>query len=1018
MKNRIKSLIIRLACVLVVFHIVAYSGGIVPTKQDPNNPQYVPNEVLVKFKDGVTFPKVLAKGATKTGISAIDKIGEEYQIEKMVKVFKDAKSHLTKPVFKDYQGNVHEVPNLDKIYKITYKSKTDPKELSKTYSEDPTVEYAEPNYIAQICAQPNDPDFGKQWGLHNTGQYILEDADVDAPEAWEIEKGDTAIIIGIIDTGVDYDHPDLMDKVVGKGYDFVNDDEDAMDDNGHGTHVAGIAAATTDNGIGIAGVASNCKILPVKVLQSNGYGTYSDVSNGVIYAAENGAKVINISLGGYYESYIMRDALENAYTTAMVVAAAGNDKTDIPFYPAAWSFVIGVGATDVFQEETIQGDSIVIKKWEGRALFSNYGINADLYAPGVGIYSSAPQFHPLRHSYASWTGTSMAAPFVSGAAALLRTKCPDWSNDMIKGQLVHTTDPIVKAERLNIYKAFVTTEHPNLNLYSFSILDTLPGCDHDRIADAGETVAITFDIQNTWGQAYNIQAVLRPHSYEDICFVTILDSTATFGGGVSAYAHVNNESNPFTFYVKPGTPNNTDVYFDYEIICDNLNTFVGNFRITIQKGTQLSGIIRSDLTLTNEFEYLVVNNVLVESGVTLRIEPGVKMSFNKDKYLKIEGELVAIADNDKKIVFTSNNPGPKKGDWKGIIVRGSSLAQFDSLGQYLYGSIIKNCVIEYSSAGIDLCYSSISVIDNILQENLNGIYLNNNERLFTSVTNSVINGNSFINNTTGISLEYCFGSPIISNNLFIGNYQALRHMNSYGTTTIFDVLFEKNFIVGSNKSIFFSGGIFRKNIVSNTLSDYAIYFDRSRTDCYQNTILNNDKGVIIGNFGKWDGTANIYNNNILNNHNLNKNKYEIYVSNYSLNVSNINAYGNYWNTQNVDSIDQWLWDYYDDFDSRKLLYQPIEVFPIAFAPGFLYQLNLNTPSPIGCETDTFTLIFSKPMDISTQPTVKFGVTDPYTQHDISGGWIDSTRWQGAYTFGLTTGDGINLRFTPKTGEVA
>jgi len=1003
---------------------VSFAGGIVPPKQDPNNPQYVKGEILVKFKDETQILQSLAKGIQQTGISTIDQLNQTYQVEKMEKVFKNAKPRLTKPTFKDYTGKIHQVPNLDKIYKLNYKDKIDPVELSKKYEEDPNIEYAEPNYIAQICIEPNDPYFGDQWGLHNTGQYHLNDADIDAPEAWEVEKGDTTVIIGIIDTGVDWGHPDLVDKIINTGYDFVNDDNDAMDDNGHGSHVAGIAAASTDNEVGIASIAWNCKILPVKVLQSNGYGTYSDVANGVTYAANNGANIINLSLGGYAESYVLRDALENAYTTAVIVAAAGNDGTThlpgtpwTPFYPAAWSFVIGVGASGMFYDK--QTDTW----YEGVASFSNGGLNTDLYAPGVNIYSTIPLFHPHSYSYASWNGTSMAAPFITGTVALIRSYYSDWSNELIHGQLINTTDEIVGGIRLNAYKSLTEIAIPQLSLYSHTIIDTLPGCDQDGIADAGETIEMVFDIQNTWAQAYNVQTILRYHSYEDTCFVTIIDTISTFGGGVSPYAHVNNETNPYKFYVKSSTPNNTDVYFDYEITCDGGYNFSGTFYITTQRGIEISGIIREDMTLTNDYLYIVTANVLVDGGVTLTIEPGTRIQFCAGKYLRIDGTLIAIGEEDSLIIFTSNAQNPAAGDWEGIKFHNSTDAIYDDFGNYVAGTIIRYSEIEFG--GIiyaDNC--SPYIVRNYIHDNLTfSTALGGVITLFNS--DSHVEYNKVILNSSRIGTisvcdenRYINSSAYINRNFIIDNYgQYSGAIYLYYSSPIIS----RNFICGNSSG---KGGaigsltsycnplIEQNSISHNSNGSLGIgCFSAIRMNSYanfrNNTVLHNNGGIYVS-FSE----PNIYKNNIINN---------VIGYNYEIKrgldgpddvMHDIIVRNNYWGTINTDSIDTWIWDYYDDFDLGKVIYQPFETEPIVDAPGFLYQVALDPPSPIGCEVDTFNLIFSKPMDISIQPNVKFGVCEPYTQHIIEGAWVDSTNWQGTYTFSITTGDGINhLRVT-------
>jgi thermitase len=277
------------------------------------------------------------------------------------------------------------------------------------YARNPNVLFAEPNGIWQAVDFPNDPRFGDQWGLHNTGQNGgTADADIDAPEAWVISTDSTGIVVAILDTGIDQSHEDLKDKLLADNLNFSG--SKTVDDRyGHGTHVAGIAAAVTNNGLGVAGTCPACRLLNVKVLNDNGFGSWDAIANGIVAAADAGAKVINMSLGGYYYSNTVEAAVNYAWDKgAVLVAAAGNDNTDSPLYPAAYEKVIAVGATD---------------NKDQKASFSNYGDWVDIGAPGVSILSTAPD-HRNRLwiwgvKYAYGSGTSMATPFVSGVAGLV-----------------------------------------------------------------------------------------------------------------------------------------------------------------------------------------------------------------------------------------------------------------------------------------------------------------------------------------------------------------------------------------------------------------------------------------------------------------------------------------------------------------------------------------------------------------------------------------------------------------------
>jgi len=257
-------------------------------------------------------------------------------------------------------------------------------------SHNPNIAFVEPNYLASTMDEiPSDPRFAEQWGL----------AAIGAPAAWSITTGSADVTIAIVDTGVDLTHPDLDGKIV-PGWDFVNNDADPQDDNGHGTHVAGIAAAESNNGIGIAGVSWGARIMPIKVLNSSGSGSYADVAAGIVYAVDNGAEVINLSLGGSAPSEALRAAIEYAYNAnVVVVAAAGNTGAEGLMYPAAYPQVIAVGAVD---------------RSLARVPSSSYGPELDLVAPGVDILSTC-----MGGTYCAMSGSSMAVPHVAGALAIL-----------------------------------------------------------------------------------------------------------------------------------------------------------------------------------------------------------------------------------------------------------------------------------------------------------------------------------------------------------------------------------------------------------------------------------------------------------------------------------------------------------------------------------------------------------------------------------------------------------------------
>lgn len=350
-------------------------------------------------------------------------------------------------------------------------------ELVDELSSDPAVEKVEPNWIVRMDTIPSDTHFSSLWGLDNSGQDVngtsgTTDADIDAPEAWASESaGWTDVVVAVTDTGVLYNHPDLASNMwdgttcndedgnsidggcLNHGWDFANSDNDPMDDNGHGTHVSGTIAAVSDNANGISGISigNNIKIMAVKFLNEDGFGTYADAIKAINFARHNGAKVINASWGGPY-SQILKGAVDSF--SGVFVASAGNDfgynndNSSSAKYPCSFTseHIICVAATD-------QND--------GLAEFSNIGATTvDVGAPGVNIYSTY-----LNNGYEFLQGTSMAAPHVTGLAALLMSSDLGLTTTQVKNKVLDTGDAInslsgvtLTGRRINLQNALVGSD--------------------------------------------------------------------------------------------------------------------------------------------------------------------------------------------------------------------------------------------------------------------------------------------------------------------------------------------------------------------------------------------------------------------------------------------------------------------------------------------------------------------------------------------------------------------------------
>lgn len=376
-----------LSLLFVPFLVFAQSGEIIRSQESFSIPSVEPRssagfaseQILVRFRPGTTASEMDSVHRMKRGqaLRTIDRIGVQ----------------------------VVRVPAGDELSAVA------------RYRANPNVLYAEVDGIVRTMGSftPNDPMLADQWGLART----------EATSAWSVTRSNSAIRIAILDTGIDAGHGDINPKVVASR-NFTTS-RTVSDRNGHGTHVAGIAAAVTNNARGVAGMGFDSVLMNGKVLGDNGSGTWSWVASGIIWAADNGANVINMSLGGTSHSAVVEDAVNYAWGRGSVlVAAAGNNNSSALVYPAAYTNVIAVGATD---------------RNDARASFSSFGAWVDVAAPGVDILSTFPRSG--RTDRYSWmNGTSMSSPFVAGLAGLVWTTGWGTSNTAVRDRIQATVDPI------------------------------------------------------------------------------------------------------------------------------------------------------------------------------------------------------------------------------------------------------------------------------------------------------------------------------------------------------------------------------------------------------------------------------------------------------------------------------------------------------------------------------------------------------------------------------------------------
>jgi predicted outer membrane repeat protein len=419
--------------------------------------RYRPNEIIIKLHGPAP--------ATGDAAHPFASDSRSIQNERLERLRGRWPSHRISPLARNVDrrrgpGSLQKI-DLDRVYRVRLDNRTDAQidEILQAYRTQADVEYAELNPVVSICAEPDDPLFDSQWALER----------IAAAEAWNTCRGSAEVVVAVIDTGVDYRHRDLetnawrneaeLNGIAGAdddgngyvddvwGYNFIYNDNEPMDDHGHGTHCAGTIAAIGNNGLDVAGVCWQARIMAVKILAGDGDGSAADGAVAIYYAVANGADVISCSWGGPERSQLLDEAIAYAHRQGvLVVAAAGNEDSDELFYPAAHDEVIAVAATGPSDQ-----------RWP----FSNHGPWVDVAAPGQAVVSLRPALTSgivQSRFTVELSGTSMAAPHVSGAAALLLSANPFLTADEVREILSATGDPIAMGicasnARINVARA-------------------------------------------------------------------------------------------------------------------------------------------------------------------------------------------------------------------------------------------------------------------------------------------------------------------------------------------------------------------------------------------------------------------------------------------------------------------------------------------------------------------------------------------------------------------------------------
>lgn len=514
---------------------------------DLNNDDYLHNTVILKVKE----PYRNYCNGNRLNIYSLQKVFEALEVSAVSQKF----PRHQKPS-REYDGYGRNLVDLSLIYSIEFKSDIAIDKAINALLATGCLTYAEPVYIAKAAYNPND-QASQQSAYFNK---------IKLPEAWDIQKGDPSIVIGIIDTGTEVNHPDLKGnmyvnpgEIAGNGIDDDNngyiDDVSGWDfgsgdnnpqwqGNDHGSHVTGIASAQTDNGIGIAGVGFKCKHVVAK--GANSSGSLLAVYDGIPYLADLGVKVINCSWGVTAESAYNEDLVNYAVINkdVVVVAASGNEGLETKRWPAAYDNVMAVGAT--------------ISSNDYRGSWSNYGYHIDVMAPGSSIYSTQAS------SYGTQSGTSSASPMVAGLAALVRAQFPSYNALQTVAQIRSTCDNIytigfnssyvdkLGKGRINAYRALTETSNKSAGMVvPPSITDN-----NDNLFMGGDTLFISGDFTNYLAPLTALTATLSSTNSN----ITIIDGTTSLGA-MNTMEKKKNTADPFKVILKSGIPLNENVLF-------------------------------------------------------------------------------------------------------------------------------------------------------------------------------------------------------------------------------------------------------------------------------------------------------------------------------------------------------------------------------------------------------------------------------------------------------------------------
>ncbi len=881
-------------------------------------------------------------------------------------------------------------------------------------------------------------------------QWYLTSCNIQKSWRWLKSKGvsaggDPFVTVAVIDTGVDYTHPDLKanmwvntGEIPGNGIDddgdgYIDDvygcstvsdarfhTGDPMDDHGHGTHVAGIIAAA-NNKVGTVGVAYNVKIMAIKAGQATGVFLQSDIAEAIVYAYTHGADVINMSFGGSACSIAVQDALQSAYTTSTLVAAAGNDGmpnelTDnydvaLPTYPAALSYVVGVMSVNALGVESS------FTNWDVEAYNS---VEYEVYAPGELMLSTLPD-----NRYGKLNGTSMATPLVSGIAALLRSYYTDrdtYPSKFVSAQLCATSGDTAHCfapEKhtvngmphnlpmiVNAYDALTKLPKPDVNLYRYYLFDSediSDGNNGDGVIDAGETINIGAILRNRWGMSKNTVVTIDALSGAGIAnpYVEILTGFVNFGG-VGTYSTKDNLTrndsgaytgveNPLVVKVADDCPNDYIINLNVTVTFGNglddadngTYTTEGTISFAVRNGVVLPSQITEDMTLTKDNYYIIPNSTVIAEGVTVTVEPGTKIQFwSNDPEDPYADQYIAYLQ--VKGTFITN----------GTLEEPVELFPSELMSQY------EVCLDEDGKGKIELNYTNvtnatldISVADHcVFTQNYPGAIYG---RYYDS-TAGVVDKNVFFHykkiDLTNNDIARGFTIANASNSFFykLGCGEVIHKPHLVGDFT--SCMFIDSALVYNGSSIgglaSYNNCVFAGNNIQNKTEVYTSYYSLSAISKKQfdgNVVLNNYNDTNINHWLRISAPAGSEN------------------STYDIS-------DNYWGTIEPDLIAKQVVDYDDYKTLSKLIVSPYlttapsNTFPFV-TDAYVLNSNGERARTVSNETCTFVVEFNRDMDTTIPLRVRFGSSKPYAEYEISGEYVSARRWEGVYTLKTTIENG-------------